>query len=418
MQIITNYQLPITVTGMRFDYEAKTKQGQLQSGAIEASSREAAIDVLQRHDLIILKLQTETETPILSKRIRFFEGVKNKDMVVFLRQLSTLFGSRVPLVESLQILAGQTTNHYFQSVILDLAKELQGGKALSQAMSKYPKVFSGFYISMIKSGEVSGKLEEIFDYLAESMERQYTLNSKVFNALIYPAIVLIVFILIIIGMFVFVLPNLKTMLTESGQELPFVTKIVFGISDIMINYGLWILPVILVLAVWLGRYILNTDEGKLFVDKLKLKMPIFGILFQKIALSRFSDSLSTLVAGGLPIVQAIEITSDVVNNLEYKNILLKTADQVKKGFTISSILKLYPDVIPPMVSQMLFVGEETGRLESVLRKVAKFYSDETSRTLDTLVTLIEPLLVVFLSGFVFILIAAVLIPFYSIAQGF
>lgn len=403
---------------MRFDYEARTKQGQLQSGAIEASSREAAIDILQRHDLIILKLRTETETPILAKRIKFFEKVKNKDMVVFSRQLSTLFGARVPLVESLQILAGQTTSHYFQSIILDLAKELQGGMALSQAMSKYPKVFSGFYISMIKSGEVSGKLEEIFDYLAESMERQYTLSSKVFNALIYPAIVLVVFILIIIGMFVFVLPKLKAIIAESGQELPLATQVVFGISDFMVNYGLWILPVVLVLAIWLGRYIFSTEEGKLFLDRSKLKMPIFGILFQKIALARFSDSLSTLVAGGLPIVQAIEITSDVVNNLEYKNILLKTADQVRNGFTISSILKMYPDVVPPMVSQMLFVGEETGKLEGILRRIAKFYSDETSRTLDTLVTLIEPLMVVFLSGFVFILIAAVLIPFYNIAQGF
>ena len=403
---------------MRFDYEAKTKQGQLQSGAIEASSREAAIDILQRHDLIILKLKAEKDVAILSRRIKFFEGVKNKDMVVFSRQISTLFGARVPLVESLQILASQTTNHYFQSVILDLAKELQGGKALSQAMSKYPKVFSSFYISMIESGEASGKLEEIFDYLAESMERQYTLKSKVFNALIYPAIVLIVFILIIIGMFVVVLPSLKDIIAESGQELPFATQVVFGISNFMVNYGLWILPVVVVLAVWLGRDILNTDDGKLFFDRLKLKIPIFGILFQKIALARFSDSLSTLVAGGLPIVQAIEITSDVVDNLEYRNILLKTADQVRKGFTISSILKLYPDVIPPMVSQMLFVGEETGRMEIILQRIAKFYTDDTSRTLDTLVTLIEPLLVVFLSGFVFILIAAVLIPFYSIAQGF
>lgn len=403
---------------MKFDYEAKTKQGQLQSGVIEASTREAAIDILQRHDLIILKLQAETEAPMLGKNIRFFEKVKNKDMVVFSRQLSTLFGARVPLVESLQILAGQTTSQHFQGIILDLAKELQGGMALSQAMSKYPKVFSSFYVSMIKSGEVSGKLEEIFDYLAESMERQYTLTSKVFNALIYPAIVLIVFILIIIGMFVFVLPKLKAIIAESGQELPLATQAVFGISDFMINYGLWILPVVLVLAIWLGRYIFSTDEGRLFFDKLKLKLPVFGILFQKIALARFSDSLSTLVAGGLPIVQAIEITSDVVNNLAYKGILLKTADQVKNGFTISSILKMYPDVVPPMVSQMLFVGEETGKLEGILKRIAKFYSEETSRALDTLVTLIEPLMVVFLSGFVFILIAAVLIPFYNIAQGF
>lgn len=403
---------------MRFNYEARTKQGQLQTGVIEASIREAAIDILQRHDLIILKLKAETEIPVFARRIKFFEGVKHKEVVIFSRQLSTLFGAQVPLVESLQILANQTSSAYFQEVILDISKELEGGMTMSQAMSKYPKIFSAFYISMIRSGEVSGKLEEVFNYLAESLERQYTLASKVFNALIYPAIVLVVFLIIIVGMFVFVMPNLKAMIVESGQELPIITKIIFGVSDFMIQYGIWVLPVIIIGGVLSGRYFFKTDEGRFLMDKAKLRAPVFGVLFQKVAIARFTDSLGTLIAGGLPIVQAIEITSDVVGNMEYKSIFMKTADQVKKGFTVSSILKLHPDIIPPMVSQMIFIGEETGKLEDILKRIAKFYGDETSRTMDTLVTLIEPIMVVFLSGFVFILIAAILIPFYNIAQGF
>ncbi len=402
---------------MKFNYEARTKQGQLQSGVIEASSREAAIDVLQRNELIILKLRAEIEAPLLSKKINIFEKVGSKEVVIFSRQLSTLFGAKVPLVESLQILSGQTPNAFFQEVIMDLAKELEGGMALSQAMSRHPKVFSSFYISMIKSGEVSGKLEEVFNYLADSLERQFTLSSKVFNALIYPAIVLVVFVIIIILMFTYVLPKLKTMVEESGQELPLPTQIVFAISDFMINYGVYFLPILLIGGIYGTRYFFSTSEGKFLKDKMILRMPLFGILFQKMELARFSDSLGTLVAGGLPIVQAIEITSDVVDNEEYRVVFQKTADQVKKGFTISSILKSYPVIIPPMVSQMIYVAEETGKLEEILKRISKFYSEETSRTLDTLVTLIEPLMVVVMAGFVFVLILAVLMPFYNFAAG-
>lgn len=402
---------------MKFNYEARTKQGQLQSGVIEASSREAAIDVLQRNNLIILKLRAEIETPLFSRKINIFGKVRSKEVVIFSRQLSTLFGAKVPLVESLQILSGQTPNAFFQEVIMDLAKELEGGMALSQAMSRHPKVFSSFYISMIKSGEVSGKLEEVFDYLADSLERQFTLSSKVFNALIYPAIVLVVFIIIIILMFTYVLPKLKTMVEESGQELPLPTQIVFAISDFMINYGVYFLPILLIGGIYGARYFFSTSEGKFLKDKMVLRMPLFGILFQKMELARFSDSLGTLVAGGLPIVQAIEITSDVVDNEEYRVIFQKTAEQVKKGFTISSILKSYPVIIPPMVSQMIYVAEETGKLEEILKRISKFYSEETSRTLDTLVTLIEPLMVVVMAGFVFVLILAVLMPFYNFAAG-
>lgn len=402
---------------MKFNYEARTKQGQLQSGVIEASSREAAIDVLQRNDLIILKLRAEIEAPLLSKKINIFEKVRSKEVVIFSRQLSTLFGAKVPLVESLQILSGQTPNVFFQEVIMDLAKELEGGMALSQAMSRHPKVFSSFYISMIKSGEVSGKLEEVFDYLADSLERQFTLSSKVFNALIYPAIVLVVFVIIIILMFTYVLPKLKMMVEESGQELPLPTQIVFAISDFMINYGIYFLPILLIGGIYGARYFFSTSEGKFLKDKMVLRMPLFGVLFQKMELARFSDSLGTLVAGGLPIVQAIEITSDVVDNEEYRVVFQKTAEQVKKGFTISSILKSYPVIIPPMVSQMIYVAEETGKLEEILKRISKFYSEETSRTLDTLVTLIEPLMVVVMAGFVFVLILAVLMPFYNFAAG-
>lgn len=402
---------------MKFNYEARTKQGQLQSGVIEASSREAAIDVLQRNNLIILKLRAEIETPLFSRKINIFGKVRSKEVVIFSRQLSTLFGAKVPLVESLQILSGQTPNAFFQEVIMDLAKELEGGMALSQAMSRHPKVFSSFYISMIKSGEVSGKLEEVFDYLADSLERQFTLSSKVFNALIYPAIVLVVFVIIIILMFTYVLPKLKMMVEESGQELPLPTQIVFAISDFMINYGVYFLPILLIGGIYGARYFFSTSEGKFLKDKMVLRMPLFGILFQKMELARFSDSLGTLVAGGLPIVQAIEITSDVVDNEEYRVIFQKTAEQVKKGFTISSILKSYPVIIPPMVSQMIYVAEETGKLEEILKRISKFYSEETSRTLDTLVTLIEPLMVVVMAGFVFVLILAVLMPFYNFAAG-
>lgn len=403
---------------MKFSYQAKTPQGQLQKGIVDATSREAAIDVLQKNGLVILNLKSASEISLMTRRIQFLERVKTSDIVLFSRQLATLFSAKVPLAESLQILSGQIAGPYFRGVIIDTMRDVEGGMAFSQALSRHPKAFSGYYVGMIKSGEASGKLEETLDYLAVSVERQYTLSSKVFNALIYPIFVLAVFITIMVLMFTFVVPKLKLFVEEAGQELPLVTKIIFNISDFLVNYGYWILPFVILGAGFTARYILRTPEGQLLFDKFKLRLPIFGMLFQKIALSRFADSLSTLIAGGLPMVQAIVITSDVVGNMEYKNILAKVAEQVKKGFSISSVLKLYPLIIPSMVTQMIFVGEETGKLEEVLKKVADFYEKETVRSLDTLVTMIEPFLIVMLGGFVFVLISAILLPIYNLAQGF
>lgn len=401
---------------MKFAYRAKTKEGQLQDGVVDASTREAAIDILQRHNLVILKLETEKETAVFARRIKFFERVKSKEVVIFSRQLSTLFGAKVPLVESLQILSGQSESPVLRDIILDMTKELEGGMALSQSMSKYPKVFSAFYINMVKSGEASGKLEEVLLYLADSLERQYALASKIFNALIYPAFVLVTFIFIAIAMFVWVVPKMKIMIAESGQELPFLTKIVLGFSDFLVGYGLWILGVVIIVGIFAVNYFFRTPEGRLIFDSFRLRAPVFGVLFQKVAMARFADSLSTLITGGLPIVQALEITSATVNNEEYKRIILKTADQVKKGFTISSVLKAHSDIVPPMVTQMIFVGEETGKTDDILKKIAVFYDRETTTTLDTLVSLIEPVMIVGLAGFVFILIAAILLPIYNIAN--
>ena len=402
---------------MKFSYQAKTKQGELQSGVVEAFSREAAIDVLQRHGLIILKLNTESEAPTLTRRIRIFESIKKKEVVIFSRQLSTLFSAKVPLVESLQILSSQAISPIFQEIVMDIARELEGGMALSLAMSKYPKVFSKFYVSVVKSGEVSGKLEEVFNYLAESLERQNNLSAKVLNSLIYPAFILTVFVGVIILMFVYVIPKLKIMVEETGQSFPLPTRIIFGVSDFIIVYGPYILPLILIGGFFAGRYFLNTQSGRLIFDKFKLKIPIFGELFQKISISRFAESLGTLISGGLPIMQAIEVTSDIVGNEYYRNIFMQTAQQVRKGFPISSVLKLYPDIIPPMVAQMVFVGEETGRLEEIFKKTANFYEQETSRMLDAMVSLIEPMMIIMLGGMVFILVAAILMPIYNIAQG-
>lgn len=402
---------------MKFIYQAKNPQGQLQKGVVEATSREAVIDVLQKHGLVILDVKAVSETSVFTRRIKFFEKVKSGDVVIFSRQLSTLFGAKVPLVESLQILSSQISSPFFQGIIMDVTRNIEAGVTLSQALSRHPKAFSEYYVSMIKSGETSGKLEDVLNYLAISVERQYILKSKVFNALIYPIFVMIVFIAIILLMFIFVMPKLKVLIDEVGQDLPLVTSVIFGISDFLINYGYWLLPLVILGGGFGARYFLRTSEGKLLFDKFKLRIPMFGILFQKIALARFADSLSTLIAGGLPAVQAIGITADVIDNLEYKNMLNKVAEQIKKGFSISSVLKTYPNIMPLMVTQMVYVGEETGRLEEVLKKVADFYEKDTSRLLDSLVTMIEPIMIVMLGGFVFALISAILLPIYNIAQG-
>ena len=399
---------------MKFNYQARTKKGEIQSGTVEASSREAAIALLQKYGLYVTVLEEAEAPPIYARRIKFFERIPASDIVLFSRQLSILFKSKVPLVEALEVLAIQTKNPDFKEKIFKLAEDVEGGTALSGALSRHPKIFSSFYIAIVKAGEASGKLSEALSYLAEHLEREYRLISRIRGAMIYPAMVIIIAILVLFLMMFFVIPQLTPVLTEAGAELPAITKMIIGLSDFLKKWG-WILILILIgLIIGLFRYY-RTKEGKKFFDKSFLRLPLAGPLLKMIYLSRFAENLSTLISGGLPIAQALEITGRIVGNTTYKEIIFRARDEVRRGEPVSSVLGRSPENFPPVFTQMTLVGEKTGTLDKTLTDVADFYQKEVDRTVENLLSILEPALIVFLGLIVAGLMAAILLPLYRMA---
>ena len=399
---------------MKFNYQARTKKGEIQSGTAEASSREAAISLLQKYGLYVTILEEAEAPPIYARRIKFFERIPAAEIVLFSRQLSILFKSKVSLVEALEVLAIQTKNPDFKEKIFKMAEDVEGGTALSGALSRHPKIFSSFYIAMVKAGEASGKLSEALSYLAEHLEREYRLIARIRGAMIYPAMVVFIAVLVLALMMFFVVPQLTKVLGETGAELPLATQMIIGLSAFLKKWG-WILILILIgLIIGLFRYY-RTKEGKKFFDQAFLRLPLAGPLLKMIYLSRFAENLSTLISGGLPIAQALEITGGIVGNTTYKEIIFKARDEVRRGEPISSVLGRSPENFPPVFTQMILVGEKTGTLDKTLMDVVDFYQKEVDRTVENLLSILEPALIVFLGLVVAGLMAAILMPLYQMA---
>lgn len=396
---------------MKFNYQARNQKGEIEAGSIEASSKEAAVSLLRRRDIFVTFLERE-QIPVYARKITLFERVTTQDLSLFSRQLAIMFKSKVPLIESLESLAVQMGNINFREKILKMSEKIEGGMAFSQALSLYPKLFSNFYIAMIKSGEVSGKLSEVLDYLAEHLEREHHLSAKTKGALIYPSLVLFVILLVVVLLIVVVIPNLQDILTASGQELPLPTKIVIGISDFFVAWGwLVLLGVILIIFGVLKYY--STTEGKAFFDRNFLKVPILNKTLKMVYLSRFAENISTLILSGLPIAQALEIVADIIGNAAYQEIILKARDEVRKGEMISSVLNKYSDFFPPVFVQMVLVGEKTGTLDTTLMNLISFYQQEVDRTVDSLLRLMEPILIVFMGFVVGGVMISILLPIYQ-----
>jgi type IV pilus assembly protein PilC len=303
---------------MKLSYQARTGTGEVQTGTVDAQSREAAIDLLQRHNLIVLAVEEVKEGLTLKKEITFLTRIKTQDLVLFSRQLSVLFDAQVPLLQALRTLAEQTDNPKLREVILEIASDVDAGTSLSQALEKHPKLFSNFYVSVLRAGEASGRMQEVLSYLADHEEKNYDLNKKVIGALIYPAF--IVFSIVVVGaiMMMFVVPQITTIFEETGADLPILTRIVIGTSNFLLTF--WWLMVLLAIAGGVsGVRFLRTAEGRRAWDLVLLNIPIFKKLFQKIYLARFSENLGTLIKGGIPIIHALEITGDVVGNTVYKD---------------------------------------------------------------------------------------------------
>jgi type IV pilus assembly protein PilC len=324
-----------------------------------------------------------------------------------------MFQSNVPPVDTLQTLAEQTKNPAFKEKILKLSEEVEGGTPLSQALALYPTLFSPFYTSMVKSGEAVGRLPETLSYLADHLENEYYFRSKVIGAMIYPCLVLFVFLIVLGAMIFFIMPQLIEVLEATGQELPLITKIAIALTNFLRNWAFLIILILIFSIIFVFWYY-KTKAGKKFFDQFFLKLPLLGEFLKKIYLSRFAENLSTLISGGLPIAQALEITGEVIGNTVYKEIVFETRDRVRRGEVISSVLKRYPKTVPPLFIQLTIVGEKTGRIESTLTNIVNFYQKEIDRGLDRLLSLLEPLMIIFLGLLVGGLVGSILIPLYQI----
>ena len=403
---------------MLYQYTATTLEGELKNGSIEASSVDVAISALQARGLVITDIKSAKQDGSMWESLssfKFFNKVKHKDIVVLSRQLATLFEAKIAVMDSLRLLAGQVTNIKLKESLTEIIENIKGGSSLSSAMSKHSDIFSAFYINMIKSGEESGKLEEIFSSLADHLERSYELSSKTKNALIYPAFVVVTFFVVMILMLTFVIPKLTSILTEVNQKIPVYTRILINISDFFRNFGVFLLGGAVAGGVFLWRYA-KTEKGNMAVSRFQTSFPFVGALYSKFYLSRMTDNMETLLSSGVPAVRTLEITAEVVGNKIYKNILLIAANEVKGGSSISEALSKYPE-IPLMVVQMIKTGEETGKLNFMLKTLGRFYKKEVDNAVDTLVSLIEPVMIVVLGGAVGILLISILGPIYNITAG-
>ncbi len=400
---------------MLFKYKSVDDKGINKDGEIDASSRDAAISSLQRRGLIILSIK-EVEAKQSIFEISFFDRVRMKDVVILSRQIATLFEAQVSALKAFTLLSSNSENKLLGKKLTQVGDDLQAGVSISGALSKHPDVFSDFYINMVKAGEETGKLNQTFLHLAEYLDRQYALTSKTRNALIYPVFVIITFFVVMTLMFVVVIPKLGEIIKDSGQALPLYTKIVIGFSDFFVHYGFIVLVFIIIFGVWVWRLSI-TEKGKEYIDRTRLSIPVVGTLFRRLYLSRIADNLDTMLSSGIPIIRSIDITSDVVNSKVYKGVLKEVAEDVKAGLTMSASFEKHPEYLPGIMVQMVKVGEETGSLGQILKTLADFYKREVDDAVDTLVGLIEPVMIVVLGLGVGILLVSVLVPIYNIAGG-
>ncbi len=401
---------------MKFNYLARDKQGKAQTGSIEASNKSNAIKTLQEHGLVIVRLRGVGEGSFLAKRITLFERVKKKDIFVSFRQLAILIEADVSLIQSLRALSEQAESRKLKEVFADVANKIDGGDSLSKALSRYPKIFSDFTINLIKTGEVSGRLQESVSYLADYLEREYYLISKVRGAMIYPAFILTAFLGVGILVLVMVIPNLTSILLESGQTLPLSTRIVIATSDILRSWGWVFLIVFIIAGVFLWRNRRHPMVRSNF-DRLILRLPIFGKMLKKTYLARLADNLTALIKGGVSIIKSLNVSAETIGNSVYRKIIYQARDEVKSGRSISSVLEQHSEFTPLFV-QMVKTGEQTGKLAEILTKLSDFYNKEVSNLVDNITQLIEPVLIVALGLGVGVLIFSVFVPIYNLAGSF
>lgn len=399
---------------MKFHFKAKNETGHIREGLVEAISWEAASQILQRNGLVPISIKEEEKSFALFKEVsKLWEGVSQKEQMIFFRQLATLIEARVPIVSSLDTIGEQSENRYLRIIVKEMSDDIGDGMPFSDALEKHKDVFSPLTINMIRAGEISGSLQKSITFVADNIEKNYQLTAKIKGALYYPMFVLLVAFIIGFLVVTFILPKITIMIRDLRVPVPWYTSVLIATGDFMSAYW-WAVLMAIFAAVAGFAYYIRTEAGKREFEEVVLRIPVIGTLAQNIYITRFSENLSALLNGGIPVVRALMIVSEVIGNQVFKRIILKAAEEVKAGGTMSTVLVRHSD-IPPIVSQMIRIGEETGSLSKVLKSVGMFYNQEVDNMTKNLTALIEPVLIVILGIGVGILVVGVLMPIYNIA---
>jgi len=401
-----------------FKYRARSPDGRIQAGLIEAENQEQAQLAVEDRGMELLMLEEHRNIgigPGGTINIPFLNRIKPKDIVVAIRSLSVMVSAAVALPEALRNIARQSRNPRMQQVLSSIASEVEGGARLSDAFENHSDVFSSFFINMVRSGETSGQLSDVLEYLAEQQEKDFDLMSKFKGAMIYPAFIIGAMVIVGAVMMIFVVPKLVGVLLEAQVELPFATRLLIGISDLFVYYW-WLMLLIGGAAGVAFRYYVKTPLGRYRFDWLLMHIPIFGKMFQEIYVVRFTRSLATLIKGGVDLVEALQIVAHVVGNEVWKMVVFETIQEVNDGNSITTAFQRHK-FVPTMMTQMMSVGEGTGRTQDILNRVAEFYAREIDNMIGNLTKLIEPLVLIVLGLGVGLMVSAIMIPLYSLSSG-
>ncbi len=398
----------------RFTYTATNKEGKTVQGSAEAADKSSLVSLLSKQGLhpLVIKIDTGRGGKARAKK------VKLKDLVVFTRQLSTMVSAGVPLTRSMSTLQSQTENKYFKQVVAGIMKDIEAGTSLADAFAKYPNVFSEVYVNMVRAGEAGGILDEILKRVASQVEQDASMRKKIKSAMMYPIVIFGITIIAFFGIMLFVIPKIGKILKDLGgedAELPVYTQAMLGISDFMQHNAIIIFPVLFFGIFMLRRYI-RTPKGKYKFHSLLLRIPVIKNIIMKVAIARFARTFASLMSAGVGVLDALEVTGGAIGNKVIEAELKEAAKAVRNGKQLSEPLTGSKH-FPPIVAQMLAIGEETGQIDTILIKVADFYEEEVETTIDGLSSLIEPLMIVVLGGMVGLIAASVMGPIASLSKN-
>ena len=395
----------------RYKWEGKTLRGEKKKGEMEAPDEASVRTHLRQQNVIPTKVVAK------GKEVSFSFGrqkIKRKDVAVFTRQLATMIDAGLPLVQSMDILGMQQDNKAFKEIIKNIKEDVEGGSTFAGALKKHPKAFDELYVNLVVAGEEGGILDNVLTRLAIYIEKAEALKKKVKSALVYPSTIVAVAVIVVAVLMIFVIPVFEKMFSSVGHTLPLPTLIVIGISKLLKKYVFLIIVALVILIFMFKRYY-STEKGKFNIDNLILKLPVFGILFRKVAVARFARTLSTLITSGVPILDGLTITSKTAGNKPIEYAIMKARTSISEGETIAEPLAR-SEIFPLMVTQMIAVGESTGSLDSMLTKIADFYEEEVDVAIATLTSLLEPFLMVFLGVTVGGIVIAMYMPIFKIAS--